>query len=476
MHKLNLFLPITFAAALLLSACGSSDNDSASPDTNVTASIDSDDDGVFDSEDAFPDNASETIDSDNDGHGDNSDNCPLIANSGQTDTDGDLLGDACDSDDDNDGIEDNKDVDDNNNGLIEISSLEQLNWIRNNLNGTSLNDGSNNSNEGCEITTGCIGYELTQNLDFDTNGDGVMDENDTYFDADGDSSNSGWLPIGTLASPFTAIFDGNGFKIQNLYINRPSDDTETSGLYIGLFGYTGSESTTTKIRNIGLTGELMNVTGKQYIGGLIGNATYSSINKSYSTGDIIGSQDMGGLVGKLKNSSINLSYATGDVAGSYVVGGLAGYMHQTSLNANYATGEVSGLNNIGGVIGLMNSGSINANYATGNVTGNAESTGGFVGYVYAGSIVASLWATDTSNQSVGVGTDYDPITGVVGATLSQLKCPTSANNTTCLNGETLFEHWDAIDHDNDDSTDVINPWIFGNSETLPMLDMSLSIP
>jgi hypothetical protein len=48
----------------------------------------------------------EDLDDDNDGVLDVSDNCPLHANAGQLNTDGDAQGNACDPDDDNDGLPD----------------------------------------------------------------------------------------------------------------------------------------------------------------------------------------------------------------------------------------------------------------------------------------------------------------------------------------------------------------------------------
>ncbi|HSC76013.1 MAG TPA: thrombospondin type 3 repeat-containing protein [Pseudomonadales bacterium] len=49
-------------------------------------------------------------DDDSDGVGNSTDNCPTIANTTQTDTDSDSIGDACDSDNDNDGIADASDA------------------------------------------------------------------------------------------------------------------------------------------------------------------------------------------------------------------------------------------------------------------------------------------------------------------------------------------------------------------------------
>ena len=76
---------------------------------------------VGDNSDAFPDNLDETVDSDVDGIGDNSDNCPNMQNSDQTNTDGDLFGNACDLDDDNDGFTDAREEQDGTDPLNRFS-------------------------------------------------------------------------------------------------------------------------------------------------------------------------------------------------------------------------------------------------------------------------------------------------------------------------------------------------------------------
>ena len=76
-------------------------------------------------------------------------------------------------------------------------------------------------NPGCP--SGCVGYELTADLDFDEDGDGTR--NDTY------NTGSGWQPIGDSSqSEFNAVFEGNGHAIANLFINRGATDG------VGLFG------------------------------------------------------------------------------------------------------------------------------------------------------------------------------------------------------------------------------------------------
>ena len=56
------------------------------------------------------------------------------------------------------------------------------------------------------------GYELTADLDFDTDGSGDANSADDYWDG-----GAGWLPIG---GRFRADFEGNGHTIANLFIDR----------------------------------------------------------------------------------------------------------------------------------------------------------------------------------------------------------------------------------------------------------------
>ena len=55
----------------------------------------------------------------------------------------------------------------------------------------------------------CPGYEPTDSLDFDTNGDDYWNDS------------AGWEPTG---GQFTGVFDGSENVILNLFINRSSAD------------------------------------------------------------------------------------------------------------------------------------------------------------------------------------------------------------------------------------------------------------
>ena len=308
-------------------------------------------------------------------------------------------------------------VDQDGNGLIEIDNLLRLHNMRHNLAGTSYKTSASSAenNSGCP-GTGCIGYELTENLDFDVDGDGTwsgnaedgftLDSGDTeanYFPVDA----GGWLPIGSEANPFVAVFDGKGHTISNLAIRR-------NQTYIGLFGATGGAAV---IRNLGLVDNLADYTGSSdsntYIGGLVGQSE-GSITASYATGDADGGDGkkdrVGGLVGVQEDGSITASYATGDADGGKdntdIVGGLVG-QQKGSITASYATGDADGGgglgDRVGGLVGYKIGGSITASYATGDAdggSGDQDRVGGLVGQQSGGSITAS-YATGDADGGVG---------------------------------------------------------------------------
>ncbi len=319
------------------------------------------------------------------------------------------------------------DYDADDDGLIEVSNLAQLNAIRWDLNGDGSPDNSDNhagyitafidpvSGMGCnEDETDandqvCVGYELSADLDFDTNGDGRTDiAGDAYWNKE-----RGWEPIGvvdTLAhTEFNAVFDGNGHTISNLYINRISTD------YLGLFGATEIDS---EIRNVGLVNAQVNGSGGgASVGGLVGYVEEGKIKTSYVTGTIHSDGDyVGGLAGRVANGVISASYATASVKGDDSVGGLVGRINSGTISDGYAMGPVTAGNDVGGLVGENSGATITRSYATGAVVGVA-SVGGLLGQNSLGTITASYWATDTSGQSTSAAG--------VGKTTSELQTPTS---------------------------------------------------
>ena len=259
------------------------------------------------------------------------------------------------------------------------------------------------STVGCP-NAGCNGYELMNDLDFDTDGDGqswTQDSSGNYSLDSGDSAapyfvidssgSGGWQPVGNSTNnAFNAIFDGNGYVIRNLAIRSELTN-------IGLFGVTTANAI---IRNVGLVNNLSDYTGSSNglntVGGLVGfQGSDGSITASYATGNADGGAGVfdyvGGLVG-LQFGSITASYATGNADGgdgnSDRVGGLVGWQgSSSSITASYATGNADGgagnSEQVGGLVGRQFGGSITGSYATGNADGgdgDNDRVGGLVGW------------------------------------------------------------------------------------------------
>ena len=377
-------------------------------------------------------------------------------------------------------------------GLIEISTLAQLDAMRHDLNGDGrpTTDGApayaaafrNVTRVVCGARSNgeCEGYELMADLDFfDTNGDGQVDTND---DTNGDgqvdaednttywNAGAGWMPIGAGSNWFETTFEGNGYTISNLFVDRSSTNK------VGLFGLAGVSSA---ISRVGLLD--IRVTGARYVGGLVGlsdsditgsyatgrvagaawvggliggNGIGGKIHASYTTGRVIGGFHAGGLVG-LNNGGIYTSYATGRVSGTSGIGGLVGRMGENSdITASYATGHVSGNNHAGGLVGsLAGGGMIRASYATGRVSSGGSHVGGLVGENLASTtFTVSYWDTSTSGQTSSAGG--------TAKTTTELQTPTDYTTGS------IYADWN-VDPDGDPMGN--DPWDFGTSSQYPVL-------
>ncbi len=202
------------------------------------------------------------------------------------------------------------------------------------------------------------------------------------------NAGEGFEPIGTSVAPFQGSFDGKGYEISGLLINRPTIS------YVGLFGYTGAEA---HIQTVNLTGG--SVYGSSYIGVLVGSNS-GAINNAYASSVVAGSTRVGGLVGS-NSGAISNAYASSAVTGSGRIGGLVG-SNSGDLSNVYATGSVAGGfgSYVGGLVGY-NEGSIVNVYASAGVSGFI--IGGLLGFSDGGLLSNGYWDTQVSGQSTSAG-------------------------------------------------------------------------
>ncbi len=392
------------------------------------------------------------------------------------------------------------DYDSDDDGLIEVCNLEQLNAIHWDPDGDGLPQtymarayaaafrGADFPNAvsgmGCP-QTGCNGYELTADLDFDTNGNGRADAGDRHMGPFG-VLRYGWRGLGKDYGYFAAVFDGNGHVIRNLYIECCN--------YNGLFSETTASAV---IRNVGVEDVLLN-SDDGHVGGLVGHNGGTIIN-SYTTGAVSGYNGVGGLVGGSDDTSMIIgSYSTATVTGAADdVGGLVGG-NEGTIVASYATGNVTGSGNadgnyvpgnddgkghaIGGLVGLNYEGQkIIASYATGAVSApNGEKVGGLVGYNL-GSITASYSTGAVSGSRKVSGMAYSDAAWVGGASARVAYWDTATSGRTVSAqgaGKTtaelqspigyagIYAGWN-VDLDRNGSAD--DPWDFGATCQYPVL-------
>ncbi|MBN2316231.1 MAG: hypothetical protein JXM79_20050 [Sedimentisphaerales bacterium] len=273
-------------------------------------------------------------------------------------------------------------------------------------------------------------FILTANIDLDPNVPGCKVFHRAVIAPDINDVNDNFQ-----GTPFSGVFDGDGYTIKNISI----DSDEAGNDYLGLFGsLSGDEA---EIINLGL--DNISIKGgddSDFLGGLCGDNTYGRISNCHSTGSITGGSEadyLGGLCGfNGYDSSIENCSSTGTVTGDDCLGGLCGHNgYKSSITNCYSRGTVNGDDYLGGLCGqnvdhlchISNcystckvigdhflgglcgyhfnhdcTGRISYCYSTGEVTGNRY-VGGLCGYGPYREIVNCFWDIETSGQGDSAG-------------------------------------------------------------------------
>lgn len=261
-----------------------------------------------------------------------------------------------------------------------------------------------------------------------------------------------FIPIGTSAQPFTGSYDGGGYIIDSLKIDRPVQ------YHIGLFGYTNNAT----VKNLGVTNaEVVAFGNGGVLVGTINNNTV--VTKCFSTGIALGATNnyLGGLIGRNNNSNVSNSYSKvavyGDILSGNGIGGFIGFNSGGSITNCYSIGNVSGHDFVGGLCG-SNTGVITNCFCVGTVTLNGGSQIGGLLASNGGSAVNCFWDTDVSSEFSSYG----------GTGQTTLQMQTESTFTTT--------GWDFVDETINGSSDF---WSMGGcnsgSSIYPMLSWEVMI-
>lgn len=314
-------------------------------------------------------------------------------------------------------------------------------------------------------------YQLTQDID--------ASETDQW------NGGAGFAPIGSERASFSGSFDGKGYAIEGLVLDRIGKGEWE----VGLFGRVGPAGVVSNVRL-----ENARVTGEYRVGGLIGWNTGSVMNcqiVAKVTGD-----EVGGLVGTNEGKIVGCS-ASGSVQGNIIGGGLVAINHG-SISLSHTAGVVRG-GEAGGLVG-GNSGEIAKSFSAKVVIGD-DLAGGFIGFsdpdddhpneirdcFSVGPVISPRDAGGFAGENRGVilrsysagfvratgfvsgfcrtvrdGTDIDCFWNLETAGIGEDGSGASGRTTTELMAQATFEGWNFAD-----------TWTLVENETYPIIDAVL---
>ena len=145
-----------------------------------------------------------------------------------------------------------------------------------------------------------------------------------------------WTPIGggTNNIKYMGTFDGNGYTVSGIYVNKPA--FERAG-FIGTLGGT-STSDSGHVMFLGI--ENSYIVGGEQVGGIVGRMNFSEVQQVFNRKSYVkGTKYVGGIVGYKNNGWLYYSYNSGMVVSSEDrASGIAGY------NANASTSVIVSYN------------------------------------------------------------------------------------------------------------------------------------
>ena len=250
------------------------------------------------------------------------------------------------------------------------------------------------------------------------------------------NAGAGFAPI----SGFTGTFSGLGHVIDSLTINR----SMTSA--IGMFAEVNSAT----LRDVTLSN--VSVTGAARVGGLIGQATNSTLTNIHVTGSVTGYQEAGGIAGWLTDSTLsNASSSASVTVSANGAGGLVGRaVYTVTISDSYATGSVTAATHAAGLVGEVSGGPLTLNnvYASGKVTATTLA-GGLIGSdgSYDISLTNAYWDGNSTGRASAFGT-LAP-TNVTGTAVDVSSAPRTQSTYSGF--------------------DFTNTWVMINGDTRPML-------
>ena len=281
----------------------------------------------------------------------------------------------------------------------EIGNAGQLYWFAGLVNGT-LTDGTAQNLKANAVLTADITVNEDLLASINTDDDGKV-TNGSSFKA--------WRPMGMadengeFTGHYKGIFDGNGYSISGLYVNRDEATADVNSRFkssIGLFGYHDGVT-----KNLGILDSYMR--GNYCIGGICGYNDGGTIQNCYSAATVCGDSYIGGICGRSRsNSIIENCYNAGYVYGATrSIGGICGDNYST-IESCYNIGIIEGNFMVGGIVGVS-SGSGNTIwikdcYNRGNVIGDTKDIGGIGGYI-GYSLVENCYSQATVSGNTNVG-------------------------------------------------------------------------